>query len=159
MSLYGNVKKIASSTFQFDKVYPNRATMEEQCRADGVYAGRYVLVEYGIRYQKTGTDNNGDPILTEREEYTSNYQIDLNAFGTPYDSTVWQKIYGGESGEKYIMVAELNALAPKLNLKHIDPIIYSYQSDANDEVYLLEGITRSPANVDPISEEDYIFDT
>lgn len=30
---------------------------------------------------------------------------------------------------------------------------------SDDEVYLLEGITRSPANVDPISEEDYIFDT
>lgn len=147
MSLYGNVKKVASSTFQFDKVYPNRVQMEQECRTDGVYAGRYILVEYGIRYQKkeiyqTQYDENNEPhdvivIGSEQtEEYTNNYNIDVNAFGTPYDSTVWQKIYGGELGEKYVMVAELNALAPKLNLKHINPIVYSYQNGADDDVYI-----------------------
>jgi hypothetical protein len=31
----------------FDKIYPNRFTMDEQAKInDGVYAGRYVLIEY-----------------------------------------------------------------------------------------------------------------
>ena len=156
MSLYGNVKRVASSTFQFDRVYPNRVAMEAAQNTDGVYAGRYILIEYGQRYEKKKqldtngepisngangfvyeTDEEGKPVIVQTEEYSSNYNIDVAQFGVPYDSTVWQKIYSSESGEKYVMVAELNALAPKLNLEHIDPVVYSYDTSANDEVYIL----------------------
>jgi hypothetical protein len=50
MSLYGNVKKIGSASFQFDRKYNNRKQMDDLARVDGVYAGRYVLVEYGERF-------------------------------------------------------------------------------------------------------------
>jgi hypothetical protein len=30
----------------FDIIYPNRFTMDEKAGSDGVYAGRYVLIEY-----------------------------------------------------------------------------------------------------------------
>ena len=46
MGFYGNITNTARSTFQFDKIYPSRKTMDAQCNEDGVYNGRYVLVEY-----------------------------------------------------------------------------------------------------------------
>lgn len=156
MSLYGNVKKVASSTFQFDKIYPNRVEMEAHCKSDGVYAGRYILVEYGQKYVKqevyeTQYDENNEPHsvlvarVTDNEEYVNNYNADIREYGTVYDSTVWQKIYSfGESGEKYVMVAELNALAPKLNLKHIDPLKYSYQEGADEPIYVLGETNGAP---------------
>lgn len=166
MSLYGNIKRIGSSTFQFDRVYSTRDEMDKACAADGVYAGRYVLVEYGERYtndvsyievpsseefdaqQIYYTKNNNNEYvranitafvdgityftlvsnLTETDEYKNNRETDLLAYGNVYDSTVWQKIYTNYTpvqtsdgitrtyGEKYIMVAELNALVPQLSL-------------------------------------------
>jgi hypothetical protein len=50
LSIYGNVKRIGSSTFQFDRVYNNRVEMDSNISTDGVYTGRYVLIEYGERY-------------------------------------------------------------------------------------------------------------
>ena len=147
MSLYGNVKKVASSTFQFDIVYPTRVAMEANCKTDGVYAGRYVLINYGtngIRY-----DTNGQ----ETQEYTDNANTDLTKFGAVYDSTVWQKIYSlGESGEKYVMVAELNALAPKLELVTESPLVYKHTNSDHpdaDEIYALN--TTNPKNISQLS--------
>ena len=54
MSLYGNVKKIGSASFQFDRIYANRDAMDKAASSDGVYAGRYVLVEYGERFSARG---------------------------------------------------------------------------------------------------------
>ena len=46
---YGTTTSSAKTNLTFDKTYPNRATMDQECKnGDGVYAGRYVLVEYGI---------------------------------------------------------------------------------------------------------------
>lgn len=41
---YGNT--INPSQFQFDKIYPNRKIMDDNCDNDGVFIGRYVLVKY-----------------------------------------------------------------------------------------------------------------
>lgn len=46
MGFYGNITNTARTQFQFDLVYPNRYEMERNTFTDGVYAGRYVLVEY-----------------------------------------------------------------------------------------------------------------
>ena len=46
MGFYGNVSNITRSTFQFDQIYSNRLTMDAQTNEDGIYIGRYVLVEY-----------------------------------------------------------------------------------------------------------------
>lgn len=66
MGFYGNqlaVANAAKTQFTFDRVYANRYTMDLNMADDGVYIGRYVLVEYGIddelmgnvAYVKTGT--------------------------------------------------------------------------------------------------------
>lgn len=46
MGFYGNVSAAQNTTFTFDRIYPNFALMSENCGVDGVYPGRYVLVEY-----------------------------------------------------------------------------------------------------------------
>ena len=49
---YGNITNTSKTQFQFDKIYPNRYEMERQKSTDGIYAGRYVLVEYDSAYQQ-----------------------------------------------------------------------------------------------------------
>lgn len=46
MGFYGNLTNTARTQFQFDKIYPNRYSMERNINTDGIYLGRYVLVEY-----------------------------------------------------------------------------------------------------------------
>lgn len=46
MSFYGNIKNTARTQFYFDRIYPNRQAMDMNAGNDGVFAGRFVLVEY-----------------------------------------------------------------------------------------------------------------
>ena len=46
MSFYGNVRNTARTQFYFDRIYPNRLSMDENAQKDNIFAGRYVLVEY-----------------------------------------------------------------------------------------------------------------
>ena len=136
MSLYGQVKRVPTNTFQFDRVYPNRKAMETASNTDGVYIGRYVLVEYGIRYEQDS--NSSDPnAIQETQEYRENRLIDQGEFHGTYDSTVWQKIYAGTQGEKYIMIAELNALAPQIDSHIVNPLEYSRagEQDATEDIF------------------------
>ena len=153
MSLYGNVRRIGAQAFQFDRIYPNRVAMLDamQKQEDGVHVGRYALIEYGERYEilndQTITRHEFDPETKlvvektypkwqERETFTLNRNIDQEHFGANYDSTVWQKIY--RDGElQYIMVAELNAILPKLDIDIEGGMIYSAvkEGEVPDEVY------------------------
>lgn len=152
MSLYGNVKRVGTSQFQFDREYKSRVEMEQQCSTDGVYIGRYVLINYGengIRYEKKLANDGGDMtfeqngqlyyFVQQTQEYTTSMNEDLAAFGAVYDSTVWQKIYTLTEGEKYIMIAELNSNAPKLELEINEPLLYKYADNPADaeDVYIL----------------------
>lgn len=46
MSFYGNISNAGKTQMSFDRVYPNRKIMEENAPMDGVFVGRFVLVEY-----------------------------------------------------------------------------------------------------------------
>lgn len=46
MGFYGNISNVNKSTFQFDKIYPNRYEMDINAKNDGIFVGRYVLVDY-----------------------------------------------------------------------------------------------------------------
>ena len=50
MGFYGNITNTSRTQFQFDKTYPNRATMDNYVNVDGVFIGRYVLVEYDTQF-------------------------------------------------------------------------------------------------------------
>lgn len=156
MSMYGDIKKIGSSTFQFDRVYNTRFDMDAAAATDGVYAGRYVLVEYGERFNfkedgsavepGTAVFYSGQPNIyyihndetdenlvqvTENNNFKTRAETDLQAYGAIYDSTVWQKIYA-EGKDRYIMVAELNAMAPKLDFQLMQPVQYTRVTDEKD---------------------------
>ena len=153
MSVYGNVRRIGSQSFQFDRIYPTRTAMAEAMRggSDGVHVGRFVLIEYGQRYRvllgETITRQEFDPESgelqdkvypkwEETEEFQLRRQTDYENFGAGYDSTVWQKIYS-DGYEQYIMVAELNAVLPKLDIDVEGGMIYSQATEGEtpDEVY------------------------
>lgn len=46
MGFYGNITNTSRTQFQFDRTYPNRSVMEKGMASDGIYMGRYVLVDY-----------------------------------------------------------------------------------------------------------------
>ena len=46
MSFYGNISNAGKTQMSFDRVYPNRKIMEENASTDGVFVGRFVLIEY-----------------------------------------------------------------------------------------------------------------
>ena len=47
MGFYGNITNTSKTTFSFDLIYPSRSEMDSQADKDGVFLGRYVLVDYG----------------------------------------------------------------------------------------------------------------
>lgn len=46
MGFYGNITNTSNTTFSFDRIYPNRLSMDANANNDGIFIGRYVLVEY-----------------------------------------------------------------------------------------------------------------
>lgn len=48
MGFYGNISNTSKTTFTFDRIYSNRLQMDNSCTSDGIFLGRYVLVEYGL---------------------------------------------------------------------------------------------------------------
>lgn len=46
MGFYGNISNTSKTTFSFDIVYPSRGAMDAAAQDDGVFLGRYVLIEY-----------------------------------------------------------------------------------------------------------------
>ena len=47
MGFYGNITNTSKTNFVFDKIYTNRKAMDENIAKDGIFIGRYVLIEYG----------------------------------------------------------------------------------------------------------------
>lgn len=48
MGFYGNITNTARTQFSFDKIYSNKYEMVNSATTDGIYVGRYVLVEYDL---------------------------------------------------------------------------------------------------------------
>lgn len=46
MGFYGNISNVGRTNMVFDRIYSSRQAMDANAAKDGVYAGRYVLVEY-----------------------------------------------------------------------------------------------------------------
>lgn len=214
MGFYGNITNTARTQFQFDKVYPNRYEMEQKTKVDGIYAGRYVLIEYDsdthldhmtrvwisgnkfytqpdkfdnstllkegnvvlneivytaiaspdrvdprdyrdcIFYKCVGFSNDASKSARFEEivnggsdpntpAYTVNYNMDIGVFGAGrgYDSTVWQKTYTAEAGEKYVMIAELNTVVPTFavtpDAPTMNPVVPHFDQQSTDVYYKL----------------------
>lgn len=213
MGFYGNITNTARTQFQFDKVYPNRYEMEQKTKTDGIYAGRYILIEYDsdvhldhmlrvwhkvdgwytqdsnnvnillkegnvtvgelvytasaeidrndpraykncVFYKCVGFNNDANKTAKFEEvvdgssdpntpAYTVNYNMDTDVFGAGrgYDSTVWQKTYSAEAGEKYVMIAELNTVVPTFDVTPdaptMNPVVPHFDTQSTDVYYKL----------------------
>ena len=167
MSFYGDTKRVNSSPFVFDKIYPNRAAMEAAVNTDNdnVYIGRYVLINYTLK--SDGTFDNkyettngqaGNPIAYT-ETYVGNLDIDIRAgYGAGFHNTVWQKILTNVSDEnnnqiyKYIMIAELNSRSPSIQLRTDQAPMY--EDSQGQEHY-------NEAEINPVllatAEDSYVY--
>lgn len=156
---YGSITKYEKSAFKFDKIYPNRKAMAAGAATDGVFIGRYVLIDYDL-IQTEGQEkpvdgstleNNGNNNIDENtfilndetnslnsmrllganddsqvfnlgltDQYVENRSTDWNTYGNrDWDSTVWQKIYAIQNGEKvfaYRFIADLNTIKPAIKV-------------------------------------------
>lgn len=143
MSFYGEQPKLNELNFKFDAYYPNRQALVAALNTlnnnnEPPYVGSYVLVSYYINAATTNTDglsatvqlgpgrytsatpNTG--VLTynveENEIYKNNLRIDLGQYKNNYHNTVWQRV-GANNNSTFIMIAELNSLAPQFNIEYI----------------------------------------
>lgn len=84
MGFYGNITNTSKTQFQFDRIYPNRLTMENLMSTDNVYFGRYVLIEYDTEtrldaFLRVYIDNSGIAYTTPNSQpETIIYEKDLN---------------------------------------------------------------------------------
>lgn len=46
MAFYGKINSNAKSSFSFDKVYPTRQMADLYAQQDGIFVGRFILVDY-----------------------------------------------------------------------------------------------------------------
>lgn len=77
MSFYGNISNAGKTQMSFDRVYPNRKIMEENAPTDGVFVGRFVLVEYddNTYSHRTGYINF---LPVKDEEFNGRYSVYTN---------------------------------------------------------------------------------
>ena len=135
MGFYGNITNTARTQFAFDKKYPNRFEMEQKCAKDGVYTGRYILIEYDqncsidlypnsfyrindVLYRSWVRDSEGRLISTSKEDIIQTViskEDILNAqkanqlySGTIYRIEPGRHMYNINQTPIYIKVRELN---------------------------------------------------
>ena len=82
MSFYGGVNNSNKTNMVFDMKYPTRYEMDKNVASDGVYAGRYVLVEYSLDWTTNVVKPNEDEIDCYIDAYLKNGVLYKNASGT-----------------------------------------------------------------------------
>lgn len=141
MGFYGNVTNTNRTQFVFDRVYSNRKEMDDNAKTDGVFVGRYVLVDY----DSSVPEEVENPIeVMDSEIYAENFNIDKVAYpggiGRGWDSTVWQKVYANNVYQ-YVMIAELNSVVPTFGIKidapTINPVSPHFDEDITNIYYPL----------------------
>mgnify|MGYP007037158350 CR=1 FL=1 len=86
MGFYGNITNTNKTQFTFDKIYSSRKAMDDNANGDGIYLGRYVLIEYDSapidQYIQLYKDSNKRFYLSSNHEVRVKYSIDDNHDGT-----------------------------------------------------------------------------
>lgn len=114
-SFYGNIKNSNRVSLIFDKVYKNRADMEDAIASnnngglgDGIYHGRYVLIDYGEQtyspyVEAIITDEDHETGLDGREHFNKDFYVwenDTFQKADIYFSTGDRKYYYFSNGNK-----------------------------------------------------------
>lgn len=130
MAFYGNITN-RRNQFIYDKIYSSKTAMLTELGAnlldidnniitinsnndDGVFIGRYVLINYATMPNQTDKDNPyANDIATAKENGKAEK-------AKSWDATVWQKTYI-DNQLKYILIAELDSEPPELSLQRLAP--------------------------------------
>ncbi len=144
MGFYGNITNTSRTQFQFDKIYPSRAEMDAGTYTDGIYAGRYVLVEYDSNVHQSSFYQVW--IKDEQMYSSSNFEAKT-------------KIYVGSEGEK-----ENIYLPPKTIVYTADDnnvfIYYKVNEDAPSGKLLTSDYYKQiTSNDQPNYTQNYTIDT
>lgn len=130
MGFYGNITNTSKTTFQFDKVYPNRLSMDANVNNDGIFIGRYVLVEYDqdaaypIIYTEDGVNFYSSPNITEEMS-----RIKFKSGKRPVSETQSEDVfYLGEIGQ--VQDIEYN---PDKTIKSIEINFYQCSNNEDDQ--------------------------
>lgn len=103
MGFYGNITNTSNTTFSFDRIYPNRLAMDANANNDGIFIGRYVLVEYD---QNAAYPNiyikivDGEAQYFSSPGYEAKTRIQYKDGGRPAADTSKDVFYLGEFGQK-----------------------------------------------------------
>lgn len=100
MGFYGNITNVANTTFQFDKIYPNRLDMEAHCNSDGIMVGRYVLVEYDTNAAYPVIVKDGDKFYPVGATGETRTAIKYAAGEIPMDHNPTDTFYKGEIAQE-----------------------------------------------------------
>ena len=140
MGFYGNITNTSKTQFQFDRIYPNRKMMDENAGTDGIYMGRYVLVEYDINDEKY-LDN-----YPRLFKYNNRYYYTADMQDNP-DSRIEVKY-----GEKNVEKGQFFRVTEKLDF---DP-----SNGVDNSIYVLYKCTglkeNDIATFEPVSDADEI---
>lgn len=76
MGFYGNIANTSKTTFSFDLIYDSRWQMDQNAETDGVFLGRYVLIQYDAVPIKAYFNKNDNwmynsPIFTSATKITT----------------------------------------------------------------------------------------
>lgn len=141
MGFYGNITNISKTQFTFDKRYPNRVTMDDRASTDGVFVGRYVLVEY-----------DEDPEFITN--YISVYRTADKHFYTSKDASSKTEVTIGEDGTgiqkgTIVCVPAMSGNQPSFNLDEPTMSISEYwqcvgsRKESDKEIAIFELLTSA----------------
>lgn len=138
MPFYGNITN-KRNQFTYDKIYPSLYSLYtsinfdyidennikiRQGQDDGIFVGRYVLIDY---------DDTSDG-----QDRSAHEDADNREYNRYFDSTVWQKIYKNGS-MYYVLIASFNLQDEQM----INDILYTSQQ-------MPENVTEIDTNGNPI---------
>lgn len=168
MSFYGEQPKLGQLNFKFAAYYPSRKKMTENSATFNT--GDYILISYYI--SPTATTNTAATLagapgrfikdanaslsamtgtltyqVTQTTNYTTNLNNDLAEYGNNYHNTVWQCVTSNGTNT-FIMIAELNSLAPQLNITYLPSGVVNESLNApikDRKVYTIKDNYEQPA--------------
>lgn len=111
MGFYGNITNTSNTTFQFDRIYSNKREMDSNVNNDGIFIGRYVLVEY---------DQDAAYPVVFMNKQTNKFYSSKN-----FDQATEIRYISGDKSDEYILTTDTSVVSGKQyykleNDKYID---------------------------------------
>jgi len=147
----------------FDKYDDEKAKYKEVDMTAEKYSPNTFYIKSGDNYLLSNAFQEDETYyILEKyisDDYTANVNIDINIYKDTFDGTVWQKIYtaatdsqDNNSIEKYIMVADLHASVPRLELIEPHPAPKYF---ADEDGQMVEKWRSIEINEESSSEDAY----